>query len=616
MLPVERLEHRVERVPDLSLPERDGQLVALADIAHIDLPLDADAGMRRSLGEQGFPPLRLHLAVAPVRQRRVELVRALDQRRGVVVLDVGDQEAHGRGGAGAHRHQDGGYVELLGKAVGVHRPGAAEGDQHEVARVVAPLHRDPPERADHGAVGDLHDAERHLDRVQPERVRAFLLDGLPCRGLVQAHLAAEEMVGVEALQDEVRIGDGRLGSSLPVAGRSRVGARALRPHAEHAARIHPGDGAAARADLDQVDHGRADGIARPLGAVLGPRRRAHFVFLGDARRAVLDQPGLGRGAAHVEGQDVVEAEHVAEIGGDDDPGGGARLDHEHGLRARGLEGEHAAARLHDEKPPLEPRVPQAGFDAGKIALDDGPDAGVDEGGAGPEILAELRRHLGGKRDQRFGKHLLHDLARAPLMLRIAVGMEVADAERLHAFLPERPGRLGDRPLVERRHHGPGRVEPLRDAEAEVARRQRPRLLEQQVVERGPDLALDLQHVPEPVRGDEAGGRELPLDDRVGGHGGSVDEVAHIRGFHARLAEDAPDRREKAHRGVARRGGHLRDPGPARLLVDEDAVGEGPADIDAEAIAARHGAAGSRARSRQRAVSASSTVQERVSTATL
>ena len=503
------------------------------------------------------------------------------------MLDVGDQQAHGRRGARAHGDQDGGDVELRREAVGVHGAGAAEGHEDEVPRVVAPLHRDPPERADHGVVGDLHDPQRHLDHVQAERVGAPLLDGPPGRGLVEAHLAAKEVVRVEAVQDEVGVGDGGLGPALPVARGGGIGASALRADPQHAARVHPRDGAAARPDLDQIDDRGADGIAGALGAVLRPGRGADLVLLGDAGGAVLDEPGLGCGAAHVEGQDVVESQDLAEVGGDDDPRRGSRLDHEHGLGARGLEGEDAAARLHDQELPPQTRIPQAGLDIGEVPLDDGAHAGVDEGGAGPEVLAELGRHLRGEGDHRLREHLVHDLAGAALVFGIEVGMEIAHRERFHAFPPEHRRRVGDSLLVERRYHRSGRIQPLGNAEAEVPWRQRPRLLEQQVVEGGADLALDLQHVPEPLGSDEAARRELSFDDGVRGHGGAVHEVADIRRLDARLAQDALDRREEAHRGVARGGGDLRDAGLAGVLVDKDSVGEGSADVDSQTVAIRH-----------------------------
>ena len=75
----------------------------------------------------------------------------------------------------------------------MHRPGAAEADEDEVARVVPTLDGDQVERVDHRGVRDLDDAVRGLGDAEPERPGAALLDR-PGRALdVEADLAAEEV---------------------------------------------------------------------------------------------------------------------------------------------------------------------------------------------------------------------------------------------------------------------------------------------------------------------------------------------------------------------------------------------------------------------------------------
>ena len=59
----------------------------------------------------------------------------------------------------------------------VERPGAAEGDQREVARVVAPLHRDEPDRACHVGAHDAQDAGRGF-RPRIAQGRRDPVDGL------------------------------------------------------------------------------------------------------------------------------------------------------------------------------------------------------------------------------------------------------------------------------------------------------------------------------------------------------------------------------------------------------------------------------------------------------
>ena len=75
----------------------------------------------------------------------------------------------------------------------MHGAGAAEADEHEVARVVAPLDGDEVERVDHRRVRDLDDAVRRLGDAQAERLGAPLLDRPGGALDVEADLAAEEV---------------------------------------------------------------------------------------------------------------------------------------------------------------------------------------------------------------------------------------------------------------------------------------------------------------------------------------------------------------------------------------------------------------------------------------
>ena len=114
----------------------------------------------------------------------------------------------------------------------MHRPGAAEAEEREVARVVAALDGDQVERVDHRRVRDLDDPVRRLGDVEAERLRAALLDRAPRAFDVEADLAAEEVVRVQPPEDDVRVGHGRLGTAAPVADRPRIGACALRADAQ------------------------------------------------------------------------------------------------------------------------------------------------------------------------------------------------------------------------------------------------------------------------------------------------------------------------------------------------------------------------------------------------
>ena len=149
-------------------------------------------------------------------------------------------------------------------------------------------------------VGDRSSA---LARASPSRRSAA--------AAVELHVAAEEIVGIEQPEHQVGVGDGRLVAAAAVAGRTGIGAGALRADLEQPERVDMGDAAAAGADLDHVD--RRDGDRQPA-AFLEAVAAVDLEQPGDQRLAVLDQAGLGGGAAHVEGHQPVEAERLAHSG--------------------------------------------------------------------------------------------------------------------------------------------------------------------------------------------------------------------------------------------------------------------------------------------------------------
>ena len=118
---------------------------------------------------------------------------------------------------------------------------------------------------------------------------------------VQRHGAAQEEAGVVVAEHQIGVGHGGLLAAAAVAGRAGCGAGGVRADAQQPHGVDRGDRAAAGADLDHVDRGGLDRQARALlEAVLAPGLQHR----GDLRAAVLDQAGLGGGAAHVEGEQV------------------------------------------------------------------------------------------------------------------------------------------------------------------------------------------------------------------------------------------------------------------------------------------------------------------------
>jgi hypothetical protein len=150
----------------------------LARIAQIGLVGDLVRIRGYAIGHQGLAG-----ALAQLAQIRQQLLVAelfghgqvgarrlvLHLRRGIA---VGAQDP----GARRHDHRPGLRENTQG--VGVQRTGAAETHEGEVSRVIALLHGDQAQGAEHGFVDDTDDALRRFHEADTHGVRHFL-HGLP-----------------------------------------------------------------------------------------------------------------------------------------------------------------------------------------------------------------------------------------------------------------------------------------------------------------------------------------------------------------------------------------------------------------------------------------------------
>jgi hypothetical protein len=154
------------------------------------------------------------------------------------------------------------------------------------------------------------------------------------RGAVERERAARERVAGDGAEHHERVGHrGRAGISI--AGGPRVGAGALRPHAQHAARIDACDRAAARAHRVHVERRQQHRHARHLAAA-APRQAV-------AAGVAAAEEGAVRGrAADVERERALEAARARGCERRAQPGRGPGEELAHGL-ARGLLGRGGAA---------------------------------------------------------------------------------------------------------------------------------------------------------------------------------------------------------------------------------------------------------------------------------
>ena len=306
-----------------------------------------------------------------------------------VVAHVRLQHPPGGERARAPGHDHLADLELLREPDGVHRAGAAERDEGEVARVDPLLDGDRPHRVRHLRVDDREHPLGELGRPEPDLAPRPSERALG-RALVERHPAAEEVARVEPAEEEVRVGHGRLRSAAPVAGRARIGAGALRPDAQ-AARLEPGERAAAGADRVDVDERHQHGQALELG--LGR----------DGRLAVDDEAEVERRAAHVDAEQVAPAGRAGERRAADRPADRPREQRLDRLAARASRGRDAAVRLHHVERARDVELAELALERAEVALDPRRDVGVQHRGRGALVLAPLAGDLVRERDRQLGE---------------------------------------------------------------------------------------------------------------------------------------------------------------------------------------------------------------------
>ena len=217
-----------------------------------------------------------------------------------------------------------------------------------------------------------------------------LLHRLARRRDIELQLAAEETVGVEPPQHQIGVGHGRLGAAIAIAGGAGRRARALRADRQAVLRIEPGDRAAAGADLDDVDHRRLDRKSLHIAAGVVDRV--------DREAAVLDQRALGGGAAHVEGDDVLEPERLGIGAGADAAADRPGFDQADRLPAGALDREQPAVRAHHVERAGKALACEVALKPPDIGRDLRADIGVGGDRRGALVFVPFARELGGAGD--------------------------------------------------------------------------------------------------------------------------------------------------------------------------------------------------------------------------
>jgi len=436
----------------------------------------------------------------------------------------------------------------------------------------------------HVLVDDAMDAPGGLRDVETEGPGDVLLDGAVGGRAIEPHAPAQEELGVEVAEQQIGVGHRGLAAAQVVAGGAGVGARAVGADLEEPHAVDARDRAAAGADLDHLDHRHADRQPRALLEAVGAR---HLELAPDKRHAVVDDARLGGRAAHVERQKLRLAALARGLGRGQGAGGGPGLDEAYRQTPGERRQRDAARGLHDVELAGNLPLGEPSLEVFQIAGHQRRHVDVGRRRRGALVLADLGHDLRRARDH-YLRGNLADQRRQPSLVRwVHVRVQQADRDRLDALgdqLADDPARSV---LVEGLPDLAIGQEPLAHFAAKPPRHEGRRRIDEEVVHVVAAFVADLERVAEALGGQERRPRALALDERVGRERRAVDDGPHGACGNRRLLEERADALLDRVRRIFRRGEDLAHARGPRRRVDDDEVGEGAADVDAQAR--RHGA---------------------------
>ena len=285
------------------------------------------------------------------------------------------EHADGAEGARLARHVDPPAAQRPGDAGAVHGSGAAGGDDGEAARIVAALDAQALHRVQQVLLQQADDAGGGGLDVEAQRLGHTGLDGGDSAPLVKTYRAAGIGSRTQAPEHQLGVGHGRRLAAEAITRRTGAGAGPLGSDEQHAARVDPGDGAAAGAQRMDLDRGHGQVIATDDESV------------GDVDGAAAHQGDVAAGAADVHGDEVVAAGGAAEQVHGADP---RRRPRQHQVDRRIgdiVDRHHAAVALHQQHRPLEALPLQALVEGAQVGDHLGRQVGVDDSRRGPFVLA-------------------------------------------------------------------------------------------------------------------------------------------------------------------------------------------------------------------------------------
>lgn len=183
--------------------------------------------------------------------------------------------------------------------------------------------------------------------------------------------------------------------------------------------------------------------------------------------------------------------------------------------------------------------------AGEVLVDQRQHVGVRHGCRRSLVLPQLANDFMGEGDMEAARSFFEDFAYPELVLRMAVGVQEADSDRLNSSLCHLAANPRDNGLVQRVQDGAINQDAFGDCEDVFGLHQWGRLLDADVVHVVPVLSADRQEISKPLCNQKADPRSFALDDRVRDQRGGMYQGAQVTPAGRVLLQD---RRESGSHG--------------------------------------------------------------------
>ena len=121
------------------------------------------------------------------------------------------------------------------------RPRSAKGGEHKIARIVAALDRNNFESLGHSMVDNIDDGGGGRAGIDTKGLGEPGMNRRCCCCVIDRKVTAEQRLLIEVAEQEVAIGDGRLGAAPRVASGAGIGTGAGGADAQRSGAVDPGD---------------------------------------------------------------------------------------------------------------------------------------------------------------------------------------------------------------------------------------------------------------------------------------------------------------------------------------------------------------------------------------